>query len=301
MVVSHLMKQKQDLAIILRSIAYQERHRIVTALTLQEGQISVIAHNAIQSRRFGGTLDLFTAGEWLYVSKPGAELGRLEEAKTLRAFEGLRKDFEGLSLASVFNELMLRLAPREQACSDLFRLHSNALACLDEKKELLEKNSISDVRFHLSLLNGYLTKLLQWSGSQPRILHCLSCSIHIETLDPEESLSCVIQDAGWICPSCRAQTNRHIYRRHEDQAGDFNRVLLKISPRSVFDFHLGLALPIRQIPGFTLGEEAEQKELFRFLEALFIYHIPGFDQKPLKSLRFLGLESNLPPQAANFL
>lgn len=287
MVVSHLMKQRQDLAIVLRSITYQERHRIVTALSLQEGQISVIAHNAIQSRRFGGTLDLFTAGEWIYTSKPGAELGRLEEAKTLRAFEGLRNDFEDLSLASVFNELMLRLAPKEQACSDLFRLHSNALACLDEKKTLLEKTSISDVRFHLSLLNGYLTKLLQWSGSQPRILYCLSCSIHVEKLDSEESLSCIIEDAGWICSNCCVQINRQIQR--------------KISPRSVFDFHLGLALPIRKIPGFTLGEEAEQKELFRFLEALFIYHIPGFDQRPLKSLRFLGLESNLPLQATNHL
>lgn len=287
------MYQKRQVAIILRSIPYEERHRIVTALTTDDGQVSAIAHNAIQSRRFGGALEPFTACQWISSSKPGTELARLEEAKTLRAFEGIRKDFERLSLASVFTELMLRLAPQHQACSDLFRLHSNALAALDEEKE-------STLKFHLSLLNGYLTKLLQWSGSQPRILHCLSCSIHVEKLDSEESLKCVIPDAGWVCSTCRKEGTRHIHRR-DDYSGSsqLEHSLLKISPRAIFDFHLGLAVPIRQVPGFSLALETEQKDLFQFLEALFIYHIPGFDQKPLKSLRFLGLESNLQPHAAN--
>lgn len=287
------MQQKRDLAIVLRSIPYEERHRIVTALTSHEGQISVMAHNAIQSRRFGGSLEPFTAGQWIYTTKPGAELGRLEEAKTVRAFEGLRKDFERLSVASIFNELMLRLAPKNQACPELFRLHSNALAALES--EPLEPTS-----FHLSLLNAYLTKLLQWSGSQPRILHCLNCSIHVEKLDPEEVLSCVIPDAGWVCENCRKQTHRHILRR-EGHPGSLDQSFLKISPRAVFDFHLGLAVPIRQVPRFSLANEVEQKDLFKFLEALFIYHIPGFDQKALKSLRFLGLESNLQPPIENSL
>lgn len=289
------MQQKRDFAIVLRSIPYEERHRIVTALTRHEGQITVMAHNAIQSRRFGGSLEPFTAGQWIYTAKPGTELGRLEEAKTLRAFEGLRKDFERLSLASLFNELMLRLAPKHQACPELFRLHSNALA-------VLESDPLDPIRFHLSLFNAYLTKLLQWSGSQPRILHCLNCSIHVEKLDPEESLSCVIPDAGWVCENCRKQTHRHILRREEYPArGSLDQAFLKISPRAVFDFHLGLAVPIRQVPEFSLANEAEQKDLFRFLEALFIYHIPGFDQKPLKSLRFLGLESNLQLPVENSL
>ena len=35
----------------------------------------------------------------------------------------------------------------------------------------------------------------------------------------------------------------------------------------------------------------EHQELFRFLEALVIYHLPGFDRKPIKALRFLDVES----------
>ena len=286
------MQQKRDLAIVLRSLPYEERHRIVTALTERDGLVSVMAHNAIQSRRFGGALEPFTAGQWLYTEKPGAELGRVDEAKTLRAFEGLRKDFERLSLASTFNELILRLAPKHQACSDLFRLHSNALAALDE-----EKLEMEPMRFHLVLLNAYLTKLLQWSGSQPQILQCLACRIHVEKLDEDQSLSCIVPDAGWVCMACRAAGTYHLQRQEGHGGGGLSQALLKISPRAVLDFHLGLALPIRQVPGFAVGTEPEQKELFRFLEALFIYHIAGFDQKPLKSLRFLGLESTLQPQA----
>lgn len=278
------MEKKRDLAIVLRSLPYEDRHRIVTALTQSHGQLSVIAHNSIQSRRFGGTLEPFAAGEWYFTEKPGAELQRLDEAKILRPFEGLRKNFETLSLASALNELMLRLAPKLENCEELFRLHSNALAVLDAP--------LPELRPQIALLNAYLAKLLQWSGNQPRILECLGCTIRVEQLDPRQSLSCVIPDAGWVCASCRASGTRHV---QSTGMGDFDRSLLKISPNAVLDFHQGLALPIRQCAAQTRATEQEQKELFRFLEALFIFHVPGFDRIPLKSLRFLGLESNLRP------
>jgi len=51
----------EDLAIVLRAVPYEERHRIVTALTEHHGKITGMAKNAIQSRRFGGCLETFTA------------------------------------------------------------------------------------------------------------------------------------------------------------------------------------------------------------------------------------------------
>lgn len=283
------MEPKRDLAIVLRSVAYEERHRIVTALTEQHGVVSVMARNAIQSRRFGGALDIFSASEWLLVEKPGSELWRVDEAKIRRPFEGLRKDFEKLSLASVFNELILKLAPRQQACPDLFRLHSNALACLDEPTE-----SGGFGRREISLLNGYLAKLLQWSGSQPQLLTCRGCQGPLEVMPADAELSCRIDDAGWLCPSCRDS-----HQRRETGEHGFSRSFLRISPMAALDFHICLLLPIRQIPASIQGTMEEQRGLFRFLEALFAFHLPGFDQKPLNGLRFLGLESNLQPQGAN--
>ena len=291
------MQPERDLAIILKTVIYEERHRIVTALTENHGVISALARNSIQSRRFGGTLEPFTASEWLFAQKPGADLARLEEASIRRSFEGLRADFERLSIASVMNEMMLRTAPRYEPCPDLFRLHSNALAWLEDEVGTLRAASPSPALRpapppgtvsgeDLSLLNGYLTKLLQWSGNQPQLGACMSCAIPIQRLSPEASLTCIVADAGWICPECRTHETRHV-RDREGQY--FSHAHLKLTPGAVRDFHQSLSLPIRQIPSSSQASRVEHLALFRFLEALFVYHMPGYERAPLKSLRFLDL------------
>jgi DNA repair protein RecO len=262
------MEQKRDLAIVLRAVPYEERHRIVTALTENNGKVSAMARNAVQSRRFGGALDTFAASEWRFVEKPGAELVRLEEAQIRRVFDGIRKDFRRLSLASVFSELMLRLAPEREPCPDLFKLHSNALAVLEEASGEVP---------YLALLNGYLAKLLQWNGHQPQLQRCMGCQRSLQELDPDVPLACVVADAGWLCDKCRP---RHLQS-------------FRVSPSAMADFFMSLTRPIRQLPGVLIGEEDQQRQLFAFLEALLVYHVQGFDRTPLKGLRFLGLESNL--------
>lgn len=280
--------QKRDLAIVLRTVPYEERHRIVTALTESHGQISGMARNSIQSRRFGGTLDLFAASEWLFVEKPGAELVQLNEAQIKRPYEGIRKNFERLSLASVLSEFMLRLAPKNQSAPDLFKLHSNALAALEE----LPENTSPEVL--LQLLNGYLAKVLQWSGNQPQLQRCFGCQKPLNEMGDDAELSCLVRDAAWICPECRASGTKHI----KDQEG-FHTAQLRLSGLVIVDFLMSLVSPIRQIPTHARASEKDHKNLFLFIEALFAFHVPGFDKKPLNGLRFLGLESNLLLAQAN--
>ena len=281
------MESKRDLAIVLRVVAYEDRHRIVTALTEQNGLISAMARNSIQSRRFGGCLDQFAASEWLFVEKPGTELVRLDEAHIRRAFDGLRKDFERLSMASVFSEFMLKIAPKGEACPDLFKLHSNALATLEE---------LPGTGASLPLLNAYLAKLLQWSGSQPQLLACLGCQRPLSEMNQQNPLSCLIADAAWVCGDCRTVETRHVRER---QGEGFQALHLRVSPMAILDFQLSISTPIRQMPTQARASEPEHRELFKFIEALVVYHLPGFDKTPLKSLRFLNLESTLPHPAAN--
>src|SRR5262249_45008753 len=110
------MERKKDLAIVLRWVPYEDRHRVVTALTENHGRISALARNSIQSRRFGGALEPFAASEWHFVERPGAELYRVEEAQIRRGFEDLRKDFDRLSLASLLNEIILKLTHEREPC-----------------------------------------------------------------------------------------------------------------------------------------------------------------------------------------
>ena len=315
------MQPLHDLAIILRSVPYGERHRVLTALTQRHGQISALARNSIQSRRFGGTLEPFAASEWIFTLKPGAELYSLREASIREPFEGLRKSFEKLSLASALNELMLKLAPQNEPCEELFRLHSNALAAINEK-EAIPPAASAYGDSEVILLNAYLGKLLQWSGNQPRLQSCLHCGVLLETLDPQVDLSCNVMDAGWICPKCREQGTYYsvpenvfgmkiqisssqktfleplapkglsgsLYlQNHQNKS--FHLSSLRVKSIALYDLHLSLYTPIRKVSSLIQASPAAHRQLFKFLEALYVYHIPGFDQKPLKSLRFLGLES----------
>ena len=301
------MQPIRDLAIVLRSVPFGERHRVVTALTEKNGQISALARNSIQSRRFGGTLEPFAASEWLMSLKPGAELYNLSEAVIRQPFEGLRKSFEILSLASVLNELMLKLSPQNESCEELFRLHSNALTALNEMAEGATSNPPHDLE--IILLNAYLAKLLQWSGNQPRLKACLQCGIELQALHPNAELSCNIIDAGWVCPSCREKETHDDLTDLQDNLqdnsenrryGSFQHLILRVKPLAVHDIHLSLYTPIRKVIALTQASTLDHRELFKFLEALYVYHIPGFDKNPIKSLRFLGLVSTAQPEAVMY-
>ena len=271
------MEARTDLAIILRSVPFEDRHRIVTALTLNHGQISGLAKNSIQSRRFGGTLEPFAASDWDFVQKPGAELVQLTGATIRHSFEGLRDHFEKLAIASVFNEIMMKIAPQNENCKGLFQLHSNALSALND----LEISELKAVAF----LNAYMTKALQWSGNQPRLLQCYQCEMRLEEVAANFEISCDVSSAGWTCPHCTPLKS--------------TPSSLNLSAQALGDFLLFLSTPIRQVAHQIGASLRDHQALFQFIELLYIYHIPGFDKHPLKSLRFIGLKSNVQPLKAN--
>jgi len=269
----------EETAIVLRSVPYEERHRVVTALTEHYGKISALARNAVQSRRFGGTLEPFTAATWRMGETRG-DLYHLDEATIRKDFAGLRKDFEILSLASVFNELMLRLAPEREPCLDLFKLHSNALAILEE---MANTGKPAEPRTLLALLNAYLSKVLQWNGTQPSLMRCLGCERSLLDFSAETRLRCHISVACWTCPDCRTVKPDTA----ADYAPGFQHQYFEATQAAIGDFYIGLSSPIRKATELAQGTLEDQKLLFALLESLLIYHVPGFDRAPLKGLRFL--------------
>jgi len=267
------MENRRELAIVLRAVAYEERHRVVTALTEQHGRITALARNAIQSRRFGGCLDLFTASEWRWAERPGAELMRLEGTEFRRAFDGIRKDFDRLTLASWFSELMLRLAPERTPAPELFRLHANALHGLDEfaapwSAELTARAA-----------SIYLGKLMQLFGTQPRLHECMGCRTPLETQAPEATLRFQIEDAAWTCPHCSSPSAPGNLSRRADFAERF----IAVPANEVQGFVRQLSLPFRK----ALDLEAGGGTLFHAIHALFAFHVPGYDRDRLASWSLL--------------
>lgn len=279
------METKQDTAIVLKTVIFEERHRMVSALTAEHGRISAVARNSIHSRRFGGTLDAFSASEWTWVEKANADVARLDHAEIKRSFEGIRRSFEKLALASAISEVILRVAPEKEPCPELFRLHSNALAVIEEAPE-------TDPRLppDLKLLNFYLGKVLQWSGNQPQILACMNCERSLEDMPLEVDMTWLIPEAAWICHVCRVQESAHVQGRGTTA---FQHSLLRVAPAAVRDLRQALETPLRRALEIARANGSEHRGLFALLEALLTYHIPGFDQAPLKSLRFLRAPTQL--------
>ncbi|MGE0614187.1 MAG: DNA repair protein RecO [Bacteriovoracia bacterium] len=270
------MTPNKDLAIVLRSVVFQDRDRIVTALTQNHGRITALAKNSVHSKRFGGSLEAFTAGEWLFTQKPNADMAHLSEANVKRAYEGLRRDFHRLSIGSAFSEIILKLTHPNEPCPQLFQLHSNALAVLEETDNLANP---------FSLLNMYLAKVLQWSGHQPDFLNCLACE---KSLNDVMELTAIVSEGGWVCADCRhthapthavAAQGKHPLHRH-----------------AIVDLLMAMNHPFRQAVTQVSGTPDAHQDLFAYLEAFLSYHVAGFDRAAMKSLRFIsGSSEPLPP------
>lgn len=280
-------EETRDLAIVLRAVPYEDRHRVVTAITERHGRVSALARNAVQSRRFGGCLDLFVASEWRWVDRPGADLARLEEAVIRRPFVSIRRDVGRLAMASAWSEILMKVAPERQAAPELFRLHANALAALDDALEGPR-----------ALLERYLLKILQASGAQPNLGACLSCAAPGAGLDPAESLACLVADAGWICPTCRQSTTRHL--RASDGTAMGERLPTRLTARAVSRLIEALSGPMRRgrtdpAGAVELGDSRDNEPTTDFLLALMEFHLPGFDRRQIRSFSFVpGLEPREP-------
>ena len=275
------------LAITLKTQVHQERHQIITALTPQQGKIKAIARNSIQSRRFGASLQPFTAAMWrMSPPKGGSEFYHLQSADFKHAYQNIAFDLTRLSLASAMNEFLLRVAQPEQSSEKLFQLHCNAL----HAAESLPVNLKSNHQHTIYLLNVYLLKLTQWLGTQPRLQSCIYCQSKIEQFDTQTQLAAQIEEGGWLCPDCRQQGKL--------KSNSFKQVYF--SADTIVAYLLCLQAPIKQaisIISATLKNhnnlpEDENQNLFYFFEQFLAFHVPGFEHLPIKSLRFLKIHQH---------
>jgi DNA repair protein RecO (recombination protein O) len=94
-------------AILLRRLDYGDFDLILTFLSLQRGKISLIAKSAKKStKRFAGTLELFSLLEVVYSTGRGHGLPVLQEAVLQSPFSAIRDDIKKTAYASYWCELI---------------------------------------------------------------------------------------------------------------------------------------------------------------------------------------------------
>ncbi len=253
---------------VLKTIPIKERDLVAVLFGENKGKISAIARNGVQSRRFGGCLDFFTASDFeldtrtFKLSDFGDDtLVQMNSAQSKHTFKTLSKSIYKLSCASSLNELVLRAVPLHRPAPDLFKLFSNTLTALDENEEDLS----------VPALNAFILKLTQWLGLQPALTRCQVCSKPLHEV-AENEVYPQTQSGGWTCLTCTRPEERRL-----------DRPLL--SKLIILDAYHSMLHPIRKIKWSATPNE--HILLLEFLEQHLAYFVPGLDRAPLNSFKFL--------------
>lgn len=259
---------QRELCFILRATPYRERDQIVVLLTENRGKVHAIARNSIQSRRFGGCLNLFTASELeldsrsIKISEETDEkLVGVQSAHLRQSFEQIPKNFERMAAASAMNELLLRTIPNHRNAPELFKLYSNCLITLNESETQ---------QVILGVTNAFVLKLTQWLGVQPSVTRCLSCEKNLAEVSGDRVFAQVAR-AGWVCSECNPETRA-----------------LSLSKDVIFDAYQAILNPIRKV-SFTATSE-DHLELLNYLEQHLLYYVTGLERKPISSFHYLKLQ-----------
>ncbi|PKK38760.1 hypothetical protein ABB02_02066 [Clostridiaceae bacterium JG1575] len=99
--------------IILKTMDYRERDRILQVFSLEMGKISILVRGARSGKgQRGGTLEGLQLCD--FVLFPGKSLYSYQESSTLHSFQTIRSEYEAITRASYYLELCdVALADRE--------------------------------------------------------------------------------------------------------------------------------------------------------------------------------------------
>ncbi len=189
------MLPAREEALVLRVFDFGESDRVVHLLTPRAGRLTAIAKGAKRSvKRFPGTLDVFNH---LHVQlaarrRPGT-MARLEQARLVEWFPGLRRDARRYALACYLLELLDRMAPEGARGSEPARLFRFALDVL----QLLAAAS-PDARLRAFIELRALDAL----GLRPELSNCVRCS---ERIDGGGRVDFHVSEGGAVCGRCAAR------------------------------------------------------------------------------------------------
>ncbi len=173
-------------AVVLRTVDYGERDRVVTLFSRERGKLSAFARGARSSRRrFGGTLEPFTLVAAELTERSG-DLWGLDDAAVERGFGSVRGDLARIACASYAVELARELVRDAEPHEDLFDALVAYLALLDGGPA----RPWDLRRFELDALRA--------AGLQPALDRCARCG------RPAGDGPCPFDPAqgGVLCPAC---------------------------------------------------------------------------------------------------
>lgn len=162
------MKYQSDKIIVLKVSKYSDSHLMVNGINQNGAKISAMAPAALKSKkRFGGgVLEPTHFIEIQYqLAKQDGMLPVLKEAQIIESFEGLRSDYDKLTLGFYFLKLIELVAQEDaQDSKSLFSLLGHGLKALEKAKDF------SSLKKHFEIKFLYTQGMLDLGGNLGGIL-----------------------------------------------------------------------------------------------------------------------------------
>jgi DNA repair protein RecO (recombination protein O) len=174
-------------AVLLRSVDFGEADRILTLLTDRHGRVAVMARGARRSqKRFGGALEPFALIE-ASIALGAGDVGRLAEARVIRAFPRLLGSLDAMREGGRALELVRAVAPQREGEP---RLVEAVLAMFVE----LEADPMAHGPFARCVL-----RVLSVVGLAPRLSACVGCG---RAPEPRQAALFDPGRGGIVCRAC---------------------------------------------------------------------------------------------------
>jgi DNA repair protein RecO (recombination protein O) len=178
-------------AILLRRLDYGDFDLILTFLSLQRGKISLIAKSAKKStKRFAGTLELFSLLEVVYSTGRGHGLPVLQEAVLQSPFSAIRDDIKKTAYASYWCELINKWMEENKKQVQLYYLLQHVLSQLDSGPSTAAELSII-----------FQIRLLSLSGYGPNLMQCARCQKKSAMIQSDRVVFDIAK-GGILCDEC---------------------------------------------------------------------------------------------------
>jgi DNA repair protein RecO (recombination protein O) len=178
-------------ALVLRVVDLGESDRIAHLLTPETSRLTVIAKGARRSRRrFPGALDLLCHAQVQVERRRPQGMARLEQARLLDPFAGLRADPARFALACYVAELVDRLAPEGAGGADARRLFAVALGAL---RAIAAGRPDARLRVLLEI------RVLAALGLAPELGRCVRCG---SALQAGVAALFSVAEGGALCARC---------------------------------------------------------------------------------------------------
>ncbi len=243
-------------AILLRRLDYGDYDLILTFLSLQRGKISLIAKSAKKStKRFAGTLELFSLIDVVANTGKGRGLPVLQEATLKSPFSSIRNDIQKTAYASYWCELIHNWVEENQQQTQFYYLLKHSLSQLDSGATAAAESSVL-----------FQMRLLDLSGHSPNLRQCGRCRKNLEVMQTHPIVFDITKGAI-LCRGCAS--------------GSGGRV--RLSKGTIKHLMWSERGDLKKASRVRFGAQALE-ESRHFLEA-FVPYILGIQPRSLKFLR----------------